>query len=255
MSRIGVPRTVITVLEGESLVNDASALVLYRAAVVAIVSGTFSIGATIGSFFVVATVGILVGFAAGWLTRWAVRHMSEGYGQIALTLLGPYVAWIAAERLHGSAVLACVVGGIYVRQHFSAEVSPLVRLQSRSVWELLIFMLNGVIFILIGLQLGPLRRTLPEGSIGPGAAVGRDHHAHRDHRPARVDAGGCTPGSDRPEVPREEPAAARSCHLHRGLDRHARHRVTRHRAGAAAGSARTARRCRSARRSSSSPSS
>lgn len=166
MSRIGVPRTVITVLEGESLVNDASALVLYRAAVMAIVSGTFSIGATIGSFFVVATVGILVGFAAGWLTRWAVRHMAEGYGQIALTLLGPYVAWIAAERLHGSAVLACVVGGIYVRQHFSAEVSPLVRLQSRSVWELLIFLLNGVIFILIGLQLGPLRRTLPEGSVG-----------------------------------------------------------------------------------------
>ena len=72
MSRIGVPRTVITVLEGESLVNDASALVLYRAAVMAIVSGTFSVGATIGSFFLVATVGILVGFAAGRLVRWAI---------------------------------------------------------------------------------------------------------------------------------------------------------------------------------------
>ena len=166
MSRIGVPRNVITVLEGESLVNDASALVLYRAAVMAIVSGTFSLGATAGSFVLVATVGVLVGLGVGWLIRWAVRHMSESYSQIALTLLAPYVAWIAAERLHSSAVLACVAGGLYVRQYFSAEVAPLVRVQSRTVWELLIFLLNGIIFILIGLQLGPLRRTLLPGSVG-----------------------------------------------------------------------------------------
>jgi len=166
MSRIGVPRTVITVLEGESLVNDASALVLYRAAVMAIVSGTFSLGATAGSFVLVATVGVLVGLGVGWLIRWAVRHMSESYSQIAVTLLAPYVAWIAAERLHSSAVLACVAGGLYVRQYFSAEVAPLVRVQSRTVWELLIFLLNGIIFILIGLQLGPLRRTLLPGSVG-----------------------------------------------------------------------------------------
>ena len=166
MSRIGVPRTVITVLEGESLVNDATALVLYRAAVVAIVSGTFSLGATAGSFLLVAIVGVLVGVAVGWMTRWAVRHMNESYSQIALTLLAPYVAWIAAERLHSSAVLACVAGGLYVRQHFSAEVAPLVRVQARTVWELLIFLLNGVIFILIGLQLGPLRRTLSPSSAG-----------------------------------------------------------------------------------------
>lgn len=152
MSRIGVPRQIITVLEGESLVNDASALVLYRAAVLAMVSGTFSLAATAGAFVLVATAGMLIGLAVGWVTRWAVRHMPEGYGQIALTLLGPYVAWIAAERVHASAVLACVAGGLYVRQHFSAEVAPVVRLQSRSVWELLIFLLNGVIFILIGLQ-------------------------------------------------------------------------------------------------------
>ena len=166
MSRIGVPRNVITVLEGESLVNDASALVLYRAAVMAIVSGTFSLGATAGSFVLVATVGVLVGLGVGWLIRWAVRHMSESYSQIAVTLLAPYVAWIAAERLHSSAVLACVAGGLYVRQYFSAEVAPLVRVQSRTVWELLIFLLNGIIFILIGLQLGPLRRTLLPGSVG-----------------------------------------------------------------------------------------
>ncbi len=166
MSRIGIPRRVITVIEGESLVNDASALVLYRAAVAALVSGTFSLGATAGNFVIVAGVGVVVGIAVGWLTRWAIRHMPEGYGQIALTLLAPYVAWIVAERLHGSAVLACVAGGLYVRRYFSAEVAPMVRLQARSVWELVIFLLNGVIFILIGLQLGPLRRSLTGGNVG-----------------------------------------------------------------------------------------
>lgn len=166
LSRIGVPRQIITILEGESLVNDATALVLYRTAVAAMVSGSFSLGATVGGFFAVAAIGVVVGLAVGWLIRWAVRHTPDGFAQVAITLLGPYVAWVAAERLHASAVLACVAGGLYVRQHFSADVSPLVRIQARSVWDLLIFLLNGVIFILIGLQLGPLRRELGPGSLG-----------------------------------------------------------------------------------------
>ncbi len=166
LSRVGVPRQIITILEGESLVNDASALVLYRAAVMAMVSGAFSLGSTVGLFFVVASLGIVVGLAVGWLTQWAVRHMPEGYGQIALTLLGPYVAWVAAERIHVSSVLACVAGGLFVRQRFSTDVAPVVRIQSRSVWELLIFLLNGMIFILIGLQLGPLRAQLAAGHLG-----------------------------------------------------------------------------------------
>ena len=229
MSRIGVPRTVISVLEGESLVNDATALVLYRAAVVAIVSGTFSLGATAGSFLLVAIVGVLVGVAVGWVTRWAVRHMNESYSQIALTLLAPYVAWIAAERLHSSAVLACVAGGLYVRQHFSAEVAPLVRVQARTVWELLIFLLNGVIFILIGLQLGPLRRTLSPSSAGQvlrwGVIITLTAIVVRllwmPVGAAWYESTGSTG---------EEPAASGSFHLHRGLDRHARHRVARYRA-------------------------
>ncbi|HEX5819534.1 MAG TPA: Na+/H+ antiporter, partial [Gemmatimonadales bacterium] len=166
LSRIGVPRRVIVVLEGESLVNDASALVLYRATVAAMVMGSFSLGATAGQFVVVAALGVVVGLVVGFLIRHSVRLMPEGFGQVAITLLGPYVAWVAAERLHVSAVLACVAGGIYVRQHFSSEVSPMVRLQARSVWELLIFLLNGVIFILIGLQLGPLRASLEADGIG-----------------------------------------------------------------------------------------
>ena len=166
LSRIGVPRRVIVVLEGESLVNDASALVLYRAAVGAMVAGSFSIGATAGQFLVVAAGGIAVGIATGVVIRYAVRLMNEGFGQVALTLLGPYVAWIAAERVHASAVLACVAGGFYVRQYFSSEVAPMVRMQARSVWELLVFLLNGLIFILIGLELGPLRREIAADGVG-----------------------------------------------------------------------------------------
>ena len=94
--------TLITVLEGESLVNDATALVLYRAAVAAMVTGAFSMASTAGSFVIVATVGIAIGFGVGWLNRWSVRHMPEGYGQMALTLLAPYVAWVLAERVHAS---------------------------------------------------------------------------------------------------------------------------------------------------------
>jgi CPA1 family monovalent cation:H+ antiporter len=166
LSSIGVPRRVIVVLEGESLVNDASALVLYRAAVGAMVAGTFSLADTAGDFVVVAALGVVVGLVVGYLIRLAVRLMPEGFGQVAVTLLGPYVAWVAAERLHLSAVLACVAGGLYVRQSFSSEVSPLVRMQARSVWELLVFLLNGIIFILIGLQLGPLRQELSEDGVG-----------------------------------------------------------------------------------------
>lgn len=166
LSRVGVPRRMISVLEGESLVNDATALVLYRAAVAAMISGTFSLGRTAGAFVMVAAIGVLVGLAVGWLLRLAVRHTPDAFAQIALTLLAPYVAWVAAERLHASPVLACVAGGLYIRPWFSGSVSPLVRIQARSVWDLLIFLLNGVIFILIGLQLGPLRQELGPGSLG-----------------------------------------------------------------------------------------
>ncbi|HEX5634395.1 MAG TPA: cation:proton antiporter, partial [Gemmatimonadales bacterium] len=166
LSRLGVPRRVITVLEGESLVNDASALVLYRATVLAMITGAFSLGSTVASFAFVSVAGVLVGLVVGWLTRHAVRLMPEGFGQILITLMGPYVAWIMGERLHASPVLACVIGGFYVRRHFSAEVAPLVRIQARSVWNLVIFLLNGLIFIVIGLQLRPLRAELRPESVG-----------------------------------------------------------------------------------------
>jgi monovalent cation/hydrogen antiporter len=164
--RLRIPRRVVTILEGESLVNDATALVLYRAAVGVAVGGSFALGQTLLQFVFAAVVGVAIGIAVGLATRWALCATEDSFTQIAITLLAPYVAWVLGESTHASAVLACVAGGLHVRQYFSAAVAPTTRLQARSVWALLIFVLNGFIFILIGLQLGALREALPSGRFG-----------------------------------------------------------------------------------------
>jgi Na+/H+ antiporter len=156
----------LTILEGESLVNDATALVLYRAALAAEVGGTFELSDILLDFVLAATVGIAVGFAIGITTRWVLRLTGDSFSEIAITLLAPYIAWVLAERVHASGVLACVTGGLYLRRHFSAIVAPATRLQARAVWDLLVFVLNGLIFILIGLQLGALRDAIPSGELG-----------------------------------------------------------------------------------------
>ena len=176
VSRLPVPRRVVVILEGESLVNDASALVLYRTAVAAAVTGHFSWGESIVRFFIDAAVGALVGLLVGWLIIRAMRWTKDALAETLLTLAGPYVAWVGAEQLHVSAVLACVAGGLYLRQHLSTAVGPMSRLQARSVWDLLVFLLNAMIFLLLGLQFGELLREVPAGSLGAvvrtGAAIG-----------------------------------------------------------------------------------
>ncbi|CAA9337588.1 MAG: Na+/H+ antiporter [uncultured Gemmatimonadaceae bacterium] len=176
VSRLPVPRRVVVILEGESLVNDASALVLYRTAVAAAVTGHFSWGESIVRFFIDAAVGALVGLLVGWLILRAMRWTKDALAETLLTLAGPYVAWVGAEQLHVSAVLACVAGGLYLRQHLSTAVGPMSRLQARSVWDLLVFLLNAMIFLLLGLQFGELLREVPAGSLGAvvrtGAAIG-----------------------------------------------------------------------------------
>jgi len=148
--RLRIPHRLVTILEGESLINDATALVLYRAAVAAAVTGSFVLGETLWEF---------VGLVVGVVTSRALRLTADSLVETAITLLAPYAAWVVAERAHTSAVLACVAGGLYLRQGFSAVVAPATRLQARAVWDLLVFVLNGVIFILIGLQLAAIRQA------------------------------------------------------------------------------------------------
>jgi len=172
VSRLPVPRRVITVLEGESLVNDASALVLYRSAVAAAVTGAFSWGESIVRFFIDSGVGVLVGLLVAWLIIRAVRWTNDALAEALLTLAGPYVAWVAAESLHVSAVLACVAGGVYLQQHLSTAVGPASRLQTRTIWDLVVFLLNATIFLLLGAELVTLLATVPRGSLGGIVASG-----------------------------------------------------------------------------------
>ena len=166
VSRLPVPRRVIVILEGESLVNDASALILYRSAVAAAVTGVFSWGESIVRFFVDAGVGVAIGILIAWLVLRAIRWSRDVMAETLLTLAAPYVAWVAAETLHVSAVLACVAGGLFLRRHFSSAVAPLSRLQNRSVWDLAIFVLNAAIFLLLGVQCRALLAEVPAGTLG-----------------------------------------------------------------------------------------
>ena len=165
LKRMPIPRRVVNVLLGESLVNDASALILYRGAVAALVTGAFSPGELVVDFFVTAAAGILIGLLVGWVIVLAARRTEDALAETALTLLGPYLAWIAGEYLHASAVLACVAGGVYVRQHFSTIVAPASRIQSRAVWDLFLFVLNSLVFLLLGAEFGNLLERVPAGTL------------------------------------------------------------------------------------------
>jgi CPA1 family monovalent cation:H+ antiporter len=169
--RLQLPGRLVTILEGESLVNDATALVLYRAAVAAAVTGRFEIGETLLEFVLAATVGIAVGMVVSTLVQYVLRVTEDSFTEIAVTLLAPYVSWVMAEQMDASGVLACVAGGIHLRRHFSV-VSPMTRIQGRAVWDLVVFLLNGVMFILIGLQLSMFRDAVPAERVGSLILVG-----------------------------------------------------------------------------------
>jgi monovalent cation/hydrogen antiporter len=176
LSRLRVPHRVVVILEGESLVNDASALILYRSAVAAAVTGAFSWGESVVRFFLDAGVGVLVGVLVAWLVIRALRWSRDAMAETLLTLAAPYVAWLVAETVHVSAVLACVAGGLYLRRHFSGAVAPMSRLQSRSVWDLVVFVLNAAIFLLLGLEFRTLLAAVPADGLGAllraGALIG-----------------------------------------------------------------------------------
>lgn len=166
ITRLLVPRRVVSILAGESLVNDATALTLYGTAIAAAVTGFFSPGEAVVRFFVNAGIGTLVGLFVGWLVVRIIMFTHDPIAEVLVGLVGPYVAWVVGESLHVSAVLACVAGGLYVRQQFSTAVGPTTRIQSGAVWELFLFLLNAAIFILLGLQFGQLVQSVPEGALG-----------------------------------------------------------------------------------------
>src|SRR5207244_1646391 len=122
--------------------NDAAALVLYRTAVAAAVTGAFALTEAFGQFVLTSAGGVLIGLIVGVMACRALRLTDDSVAETAITLLAPYAAWVLAERTHTSAVLACVAGGLYFRQSFSAAAAPATRLQAKAVWDLFVFILN-----------------------------------------------------------------------------------------------------------------
>lgn len=160
LSRLNIPRRVVTILEGESLVNDASGLVLYKFAVAAVLTGSFSLVDAGTQFAVLSLGGILLGVALAFLFIFVHRHLGDPFIEVLMTLSVPYIVYIATESLHLSGVLAVVAAGL-VRGRFSPEiVSAETRIMARSMWNVLVFLLNSLIFILIGLQLSHVHERL-----------------------------------------------------------------------------------------------
>lgn len=160
LSRLNIPRRVVTVLEGESLVNDASGLVIYKFAVAAVLTGAFSLFDASMQFVAVAVSGVVVGYLMGFLFVFVHRYLGDSFIEVLTTLSVPYVAYIFAESLHASGVLAVVTAGL-VRGRYAPEiVSAKTRVMARSAWNLVVFMLNSLIFILIGIQLSGVSERL-----------------------------------------------------------------------------------------------
>ena len=151
--RFGVPRKLVTIVEGESLVNDGTGLVLYRVAVAAVVTGSFSASYTGGLFMVVAGGGIAVGLLVGWIVRQIRRRLDNPPAEITISLLTGYIAFIPAELTGVSPVLAAVTAGVYLGWHTPELTTPQVRLQGVAVWEIAQYLLNALLFVLVGLQL------------------------------------------------------------------------------------------------------
>jgi monovalent cation/hydrogen antiporter len=158
---IGARRTLTTILEGEGLVNDATALVAYRVAVAAAVTGTFSPGRAAIGFILTGTGGVAVGLAVGWLIG-QVRRQVRGFPIVGntISLLTPFFAYLPAEWLGLSGVLSVVAVGLYFGRMGPRVIPAATRVQAESMWVMVQFILESLVFILVGLELPSILRTL-----------------------------------------------------------------------------------------------
>jgi len=150
--RLGLPRRLLVVLEGEGLVNDATALILYRFAVVAIVTGAFSFWEAAGTFGTIVVGELAYGIGIGWLSLRLRRWAHDPRVEITLSLMTPYVAYWLPVEFGGSGVLATVAAGLYVSWKGPLLISSATRLQGIFFWDLFIYLIEGLVFLLTGLQ-------------------------------------------------------------------------------------------------------
>jgi len=162
-----IPRRVVTILEGESLVNDASSLIVFRVALATLMTGQFVFWKAGLDFFLVAIMGVVIGLSIAYVL-YLVHKTFPTTSSIdtALTFIAPYLMYISAEHFHFSGVLATVSGGLFLSYRSNEIFTYNSRMQSQYVWDTVVFLLNGIVFIMIGLQLPDIIEGLGKNSIG-----------------------------------------------------------------------------------------
>ncbi|HVA88789.1 MAG TPA: Na+/H+ antiporter [Chloroflexota bacterium] len=175
MARLGVPRRVVVILEGESLINDATALVIYASAVGVVVHGSFSLVDTSLHFIGAGVGGVAAGLIVGAVVLRLRQHIADSRVEGMVSLLTPFAAYLPADLLGASGVLAAVAAGLYMGRRSPLALAPATRLQADAIWELGAFVINGLTFILVGFQLHPIVLALSGRSfptlLGDAAAV------------------------------------------------------------------------------------
>ena len=188
--RLGLPRRLLVVLEGEGLANDATALILYRFAVVAITTGVFSPTQAAGTFAAIVVGEIAFGIGVGWLSLRLRRWARDPRVEIVLSLMTPYVAYWMPEHLGGSGVLATVATGLYVSWNGPLLIPSATRLQGIFFWDLIIYLIEGFVFLLTGLQARTLIEQMQPFSLRD--IAGRDRRSPRPSSSSRASSG-CFP--------------------------------------------------------------
>ncbi|GAA2649136.1 Na+/H+ antiporter [Streptomyces lunalinharesii] len=151
--KLGLPRRMVSILEGEGLFNDVTAIVLYHVALAAVISGTFSVPGAVGSLVLSAVVAIAVGLVLGWVANQLMGRLGDPTLQIGLTLLVPFVSYVLAEEFKGSGVLAVLTCGLFLAEYAVDADDVLGRLAGYTFWEVVDTLVTGVAFGLIGLEL------------------------------------------------------------------------------------------------------
>jgi CPA1 family monovalent cation:H+ antiporter len=154
--KLGMPRRILVILEGEGLANDATALILYRFAVVAISTGMFSLPKAAGTFVAIVAGELLFGAAVGWLSLRARHRARDPQVEITLSLITPYLAFWIPEHFGGSGVISTVACGLYMSWNGPLLISSATRLQGIFFWDLVIFLIEGLLFLLTGFQMRSL---------------------------------------------------------------------------------------------------
>jgi monovalent cation/hydrogen antiporter len=164
--RVGLPKRIVDILEGESLVNDASGLLALEFGIAMLVRGeTAAISTGLTRLVYLTTAGLAVGLLIGVIVNWVEQRIDHGPIEIALSIMVPYAAYLAADSIHASGVLSVVACGLYLSRKSSTFFSPSVRLQVWAVWDSLTFILNGLVFVLIGLQLPNVLRGIRDHNL------------------------------------------------------------------------------------------